>query len=131
MKILLRIILIFLSVTISLNVIGGVLYSLSPEVYDNKLIPSIIFLFIGIFIVIFIWKKTKNISDNMAKYILLSGLVIGGIGFLLGFFGGPILYPTSNLSPLLGFFITGPLGLVLGGIGGGIYWRYKVKGVRH
>jgi hypothetical protein len=33
-----------------------------------------------------------------------------------------IFVPSANQGPLLGIFITGPLGLVLGGAGGAIHW---------
>lgn len=40
--------------------------------------------------------------------------VTGGIAFALGFFGPIILTPDANQGPLLGIFITGPLGLLIG-----------------
>lgn len=42
------------------------------------------------------------------------GLAIGGLAFAIGFFGPMILAPDANQGPLLGIFITGPLGLLLG-----------------
>jgi hypothetical protein len=42
-------------------------------------------------------------------------LLFGAIGFALGFFGPMILDPGANQGPLLGIFITGPLGF-LGGL---------------
>jgi hypothetical protein len=53
-------------------------------------------------------------------YALLGGLIIGGIGFSVGFFGPIIFSPQSNQGPLLGIFITGPLGFVAGAIIGAI-----------
>jgi hypothetical protein len=41
-------------------------------------------------------------------------LIVGGIGFAAGFFGPIILTPDSNQGPLLGIFITGPIGFVVG-----------------
>lgn len=46
------------------------------------------------------------------------GLYCGALGFVLGFGGPIILTPQANQGPLLGIFITGPLGLVLGLIAG-------------
>jgi hypothetical protein len=43
-------------------------------------------------------------------------LVIGAIGFAGGFFGPLIFTPEANQGPLLGIFITGPLGFILGGV---------------
>ena len=47
----------------------------------------------------------------------------GLIGAVVGYFAGVIvacdwLYPTSNLCGIYGVFITGPVGLVAGAIGG-------------
>ena len=45
-----------------------------------------------------------------SKAMTLSGaLVVGGIGFVGGFFGPMIFAPEANQGPLLGLFITGPL----------------------
>ena len=41
-------------------------------------------------------------------------LVVGGVGFALGFFGPMIFAPGANQGPLLGIFITGPLGFLVG-----------------
>lgn len=43
------------------------------------------------------------------------GLILGGSGFALGFFGPLIVAPGANQGPLLGIFVTGPLGF-LGGL---------------
>jgi hypothetical protein len=51
-------------------------------------------------------------------YILLSTLMIGAAAFLAGFVGPIILSPEANQGPLLGIFITGPLGLMAGAIAG-------------
>ena len=48
-------------------------------------------------------------------------LIVGGIGFCAGFFGPMVFAPDANQGPLLGIFITGPLGAVLGAIGGFVY----------
>ncbi|HZM00285.1 MAG TPA: hypothetical protein VFD43_08540 [Planctomycetota bacterium] len=41
-------------------------------------------------------------------------LFIGAIAFLAGFVGPMVLAPDANQGPLLGIFITGPLGLLTG-----------------
>lgn len=41
-------------------------------------------------------------------------LLLGGVGFAAGFFGPMILKPSANQGPLLGIFVTGPAGFVLG-----------------
>ena len=42
------------------------------------------------------------------------GFLLGGIGFAGGFFGPMIFAPQANQGPLLGIFITGPCGFLLG-----------------
>jgi len=47
-------------------------------------------------------------------------VILGGIGFSIGFFGPMVFTPEANQGPLLGIFITGPLGALVGAIGGSI-----------
>jgi len=49
---------------------------------------------------------------------------VGGIGFCAGFFGPMVFAPDANQGPLLGIFITGPLGVLLGAIGGFVYAKH-------
>lgn len=51
---------------------------------------------------------------------LLGGMIVGGISFLAGFIGPIIFMPTSNQGPLLGIFITGPIGFVVGVVLGAV-----------
>src|SRR5690606_41110906 len=51
---------------------------------------------------------------QVLRRVLVWALGVGGVSFAAGFFGGPILGPDSNLSPLLGFLYTGPLGTLAG-----------------
>jgi hypothetical protein len=48
------------------------------------------------------------------------GWTVGGIGFAIGFVGPLVIYPKSNLGPLLGILVTGPLGFVVGALGAGV-----------
>ena len=57
------------------------------------------------------------------KGTLLIGVVIGLVCFLAGFVGPIIFMPESNQGPLLGIFITGPAGFVLGCLGGFVWTR--------
>jgi hypothetical protein len=47
--------------------------------------------------------------------IVSTALVVGSVSFVLGFVG-PLLFSDSNLGPLLGIFVTGPLGLLAGAL---------------
>ncbi|MEN9734647.1 MAG: hypothetical protein RLZ45_2642 [Verrucomicrobiota bacterium] len=48
--------------------------------------------------------------------ILLFAVVTGAVGFSAGFFGPLFLAPDANQGPLLGILITGPLGILIGGL---------------
>ena len=68
------------------------------------------------------WQRTDDARDGGVLAMTLTGaLVVGGVGFVGGFFGPMIFAPEANQGPLLGLFITGPLGFVLGGAGGFLY----------
>jgi hypothetical protein len=40
--------------------------------------------------------------------------IVGGVGFVLGFVGPILVTPGANQGPMLGIFITGPLGFLIG-----------------
>jgi hypothetical protein len=72
--------------------------------------------------------KTQSRTGQAASVIgfsLLGGVIVGGVGFAIGFFGpiviGIITSTDSPQGPLLGILITGPLGFVAGLIAGFIY----------
>lgn len=44
--------------------------------------------------------------------------IVGGVSFLIGFVGPLIFSPDSNTGPLLGIFVTGPLGSIAGAVCG-------------
>ena len=50
----------------------------------------------------------------MARWALILGIV----GFLGGFVGPIVFTPEANQGPLLGIFIMGPIGVVLGAVVG-------------
>lgn len=54
----------------------------------------------------------------MLEKALIWGAIAAGIGFVGGFFGPMIFAPDANQGPMLGIFITVPLGFVLGAIAG-------------
>ncbi len=51
----------------------------------------------------------------------LGGIIFAGVGFTGGIADPLILAPNANQGPLLGIFITGPLGFVAGAVGGWLY----------
>jgi len=67
---------------------------------------------------------TKTLPFRSA---VLGGIILGGISFLAGFLGPIIFTPGANQGPLLGIFITGPAGFVIGMVAGLIYGKYRSK----
>ena len=55
------------------------------------------------------WRTKELLSEALRPALLL-----GGVGFALGFFGPMIFAPGANQGPLLGILITGPGGFALG-----------------
>ncbi|WP_156254980.1 hypothetical protein [Sandarakinorhabdus oryzae] len=60
-----------------------------------------------------------------SRHPLVRGAVLGAgwcglIGFVGGFFGPMLLTPDANQGPMLGLFITGPGGVVIGGLCGAL-----------
>ena len=52
-------------------------------------------------------------------------VLLGGLGFVAGFFGPMIFAPEANQGPMLGLFITGPSGVVIGAIAGALYAKRR------
>jgi F0F1-type ATP synthase assembly protein I len=52
----------------------------------------------------------------VARWCRRTACVVGAVTFLAGFVGPLILWPDNNLGPLLGIFLTGPLGFVGGAV---------------
>jgi len=70
----------------------------------------------------YVWTRTATFEHGLISSIVLGAFGTGGVGFAGGFFGPIIFMPGANQGPLLGIFITGPLGFILGAIGGSVYW---------
>lgn len=73
-------------------------------------------------VVRYVWTRTASDRWGMITSIIMGALLVGGIGFIAGFLGPILFAPDNNLGPLLGIFKTGPLGLVVGGVAGWVYW---------
>jgi len=74
----------------------------------------------------YVWARTRSAATTWITSVLYGAIVLGALGFVSGFFGPMILAPEANQGPLLGIFITGPLGMVVGAVGGLVYalaWR--------
>jgi hypothetical protein len=56
----------------------------------------------------------------IARWCAGMAVLFGGAGFLAGFAGPILLRPDLSQGPLLGFFVTGPLGTVAGAVFGAV-----------
>ena len=55
-----------------------------------------------------------TLSRARMVYAVVGGMVLGGVAFVAGFVGSIIYTPQANQGPLLGIFVTGPAGLLVG-----------------
>jgi hypothetical protein len=121
-----------------LTLLGGILaLSLSSafifvlEQSDAPMALNVLFLVLRLAVTFLaarmIWRRLSypSAAPSIWQAIALGALLVGGIAFFVGFFGPIIFAPNANQGPMLGLFITGPLGAVLGGIGGAI--RHKLQ----
>lgn len=88
-------------------------------------IPMAIALGCALVVAWFVWKLLDRAPDELMSSIGSGAIACGVVGFLGGFFGPLIFSPESNQGPMLGIFITGPLGVLLGAIAGAIYWKVR------
>jgi hypothetical protein len=72
----------------------------------------------------YVWRQLGSVEPGIMRSMTMGALLVGAAGFSAGFFGPMILSPEANQGPLLGIFITGPLGFLAGGIGGAIRGRH-------
>jgi Na+/proline symporter len=74
----------------------------------------------------FALRGHRPASRARMKLAMLSGFVVGGIAFAIGFFGPLVWAPSANQGPLLGIFVTGPIGFVIGTACGWLSARMRV-----
>lgn len=74
-----------------------------------------------------LWGVLKKKDPGPVSYTFSGAVLFGTLGFSAGFFGPLIFVPEANQGPLLGLFITGPLGFIAGGIAGLVYWSARVR----
>jgi len=72
----------------------------------------------------FVWRRS-SVAGSAAASVLTGAVTVGAIGFCIGFFGPMLLNPGANQGPLLGIFIMGPAGFVLGAIRGWVRWAAR------
>jgi len=73
----------------------------------------------------YVWKHSASVSKGLVSCVVMGALITGAVGFSAGFFGPIVFAAGGNQGPLLGIFITGPLGFLLGAMGGAGYWLLR------
>ena len=68
-----------------------------------------------------VWSRPEGPPDSVRAWAGAGAVTLGVIGFVAGFFGPMIFAPEANQGPMLGIFITGPAGVVIGAIAGAFY----------
>ena len=76
------------------------------------------------------WRTLETRAEGVVRSGLVWGVIVASVGVIVGFMGpqaiGSITGNTDSQGPLLAIFITGPLGLLFGAFGGGMYaWMKK------
>ena len=123
-----RIILLIVIVLSVYYFVYWVPFSLIP-LGDELWIQNLVSILVAVLFGWLFWGSTKQCAaKGLGSSIFLGALIVGGIGFVGGFFGPIIFMPSSNQGPMLGLFITGPFGFLFGAFGGLIYWLVKSRG---
>ena len=91
----------------------------------NRRMTLVVSLLIALVICSVIWMVLVHFSGRAISRILRIALISGVFSFLLGFVGPILFSPGANQGPLLGIFITGPLGFIAGLVGGTVYSAFK------
>jgi len=128
MRTLLRILATFFAALTSYYLVfwlgGALAFSVLPSGL-SYLISLAISMLAAILVARYVWVQMGSLQTGFVRCVALGALLTGAIAFSAGFFGPIIFTPQANQGPLLGIFITGPLGFILGGIGGAVYWLIR------
>jgi hypothetical protein len=124
MKLLIRILALLLVVPATYLLVYWLPFLVLP-IGENRWLASTVSLLCAIAASWFVWKTLGAEPHGLISSVIVRAILLGGVGFTLGFFGPMILFPDANQGPLLGIFITGPLGFLLGALSGAIYWSVR------
>jgi hypothetical protein len=82
---------------------------------------NVLALLTGLAAAIAVWRGLGVADQGILATAATWAAIAGALGFCGGFFGPIVFTPEANQGPLLGIFITGPLGFFGGGLCGLIY----------
>jgi len=97
------------------------------QIFTNSepFVPNVAAFLTAVAAAIWVWRSMGAADRGILTTAAVWAAAAGAVGFCGGFFGPLIFSPEANQGPLLGIFITGPLGFIAGGICGLVYalWR--------
>jgi hypothetical protein len=107
-------------VFIATYVVSWMLFLLLP-LGSFSWLGSIAALAVAIMMARYTWRHADEVPATFTGAIVIGAVSLGAIGFVAGFFGPMIFAPEANQGPMLGIFITGPGGAIVGAIMGLVY----------
>jgi len=69
------------------------------------------------------WRLLSGNEMSTWFYCLSGALLVGAVSFTIGFVGPMLVAAGGNQGPMVGLFITGPIGTIVGAIAGFSYAR--------
>lgn len=94
---------------------------------DYLWVGSLVALAMAAAVAVYAWRLGPEGPRSVRTSVALGALLVGGAGFAAGFFGPMLLAPGANQGPMLGIFITGPLGYLVGA-GLGLWYARRREG---
>lgn len=104
--------------------------SLVPVLRELRWLASAVSILAGLGVAWLVWSRLKSVRAGLATSVFLGAAILGSAAFAAGFFGPILFRPEANQGPLLGLFITGPAGAILGAMGGAIWWLIRERAKR-
>ena len=91
----------------------------------DSLYRIIVGIVLGLLVFAILYLNSKSDSKSLSIHMISGGVTLGFTGFIIGFIGPLLIDSYANQGPLLGIFVTGPIGYLAGLLGGAIYWKFK------
>lgn len=125
MNLLIRVALVFM-VFFGTYVLSWIMFLVLP--FDLGVVGNILALVIAVMVARSVWRRGDAVPDTVLGAVGYGAAIVGSMGFAAGFFGPMIFAPGANQGPMLGIFITGPAGALLGAVGGFFYGLNRDRG---